>query len=782
MKNINYNNMITQNILRTMAAAAMAAALFGCSKNEPEKPDEPAPEPLPDEISLSFASPAGAETVGVFILGGKATDNVPAKLSAETSRYETMVNTFAEGDKLFAYSPYSQEVKSLDNIAFTIPAEQSIPKAGERSPELSLAVAGPETLPAPAKNVSLETPVTFRDITPYAEFSVSDASGAHAAETVQSVSFTSNGNALTGKLIFDVTGEDPAIKNTADGEKTVTIVPEIVSEVGTGKTAYAAVMAPGSYTGKVVVVTSAARYTFDEISVEAKIGGTTAATELDLAQASLKEIITEMGWKAFATAVDKGDYSMWKNSDGEVKLGADIEVTTYLQRVGAVEKPHDWDGVFNGQGHKIIQHETTVPLFTTIAKDGVVENLVLEGELKKAAYPAGPSTAAIAQINRGTIKNVINAIDINLTGIDEAYMIGGMVILNGGLIEDCHQKGAINVAYNVTKAQIVTYIGGIACFAADAAEYAKDESKVSVGTFRNCTNSGDITVNKVGVANAYLNKFAVGGICAIVQNGTAAAYPLFEGCRNEGKIVRKDDSNGSNMCAAVGGIVGRAANYFQLKAGGAFDVDNYNVYLQIRDCHNTGDIECSAFLTNGWATGPTTSGARMGVAGGIIGYANGFADSPALIAGCTSRCTISGGHSNQSVLLGGIAGMTSRTAIENCTTETKFADSSLGLDDLKVAVVGGVIGYVRHDSSVSGGQYSADIAMPKTSVADAGICAGGSYAGKASQTLTVTGAKFCGSISHKGLEAPVAVTAENLGDNLVSFGTCKADGVTYWTK
>lgn len=126
--------------------------------------------------------------------------------------------------------------------------------------------------------------------------------------------------------------------------------------------------------------------------------------------------------------------------------------------------------------------------------------------------------------------------------------------------------------------------------------------------------------------------------------------------------------------------------------------------------------------------------------------------------------------------------MTSRTAIENCTTETKFADSSLGLDDLKVAVVGGVIGYVRHDSSVSGGQYSADIAMPKTSVADAGICAGGSYAGKASQTLTVTGAKFCGSISHKGLEAPVAVTAENLGDNLVSFGTCKADGVTYWTK
>lgn len=776
--------MTTKNILKALAATAMTAALLGCNKNEPENPDGPASKPLPDEISLSFASPVGVETVGVFITGAKATENVPAKLSAETSRYETKVNTFAEGDKLFAYAPYSTEVTSLDNIAFTIPSEQSVPKSGERNPELTIAVAGPETLPAPAEVVSLESPVTFSDITPYTEFSVSDASGAHSSETIQSISFTSNGNALTGKLVYDITGEAPAIKNAADGEKTVTVVPEIVSEVGTGKTSYTAVMAPGNYTGKVIVETSAARYTFDEVSVEAKTGGATAAAELDLAQANLKEIITEMGWKAFATAVDNGDYSAWKNSDGEVKLGADIETATYLQRVGAVKEPHDWDGVFNGQGHTITQHETTVPLFTVIAKDGVVENLILEGELKKASYPSGPSTAAVAQYNRGIIRNVTNGIEINLTGIDEAYMIGGMVIMNGGLIEDCVQKGDINVAYNVTKAQIITYIGGVACFAADAAEYAKDESKVCVGTFRNCTNSGNITVNKAGsAANGYLNKFAIGGICSIVQNGTAAAYPLFEGCRNEGKIVRKDDSKGSNMCSAIGGIVGRAANYYQLKAGGAFDVDNYNVYLQIRDCHNTGDIECSAFLTQGWSDGKATSCARMGVTGGIIGYVNGFADSPALISACTSKCTLRGGHENQSVILGGIAGMTSHATIENCTAETKFEDSSLDLDALKLAAAGGAIGHVRHDSTVNGGQYSAEIAMPKTEIPYCGMVAGGCYTnGASSQTLTVTGAKFCGSIAHKGLEASVTVTAENLGDNLVSFGTCKTDGVTYWTK
>ena len=153
--------MTTRNILKALAATAMTAALLGCNKNEPENPDGSAPKPLPDEISLSFASPVGVETVGVFITGAKATENVPAKLSAETSRYETKVNTFAEGDKLFAYAPYSETVTSLDNIAFIIPSEQSVPKSGERNPELAIAVAGPETLPVPDESVSLENPVIF---------------------------------------------------------------------------------------------------------------------------------------------------------------------------------------------------------------------------------------------------------------------------------------------------------------------------------------------------------------------------------------------------------------------------------------------------------------------------------------------------------------------------------------------------------------------------------------------------------------------------------------------
>ena len=173
----------------------------------------------------------------------------------------------------------------------------------------------------------------------------------------------------------------------------------------------------------------------------------------------------------------------------------------------------------------------------------------------------------------------------------------------------------------------------------------------------------------------------------------------------------------------------------------------------------------------------------MGVTGGIIGYVNGFADSPALISGCTSKSTLRGGHINQSVILGGIAGMTSHATIENCSAETKFEDSSLELDALKLAAVGGVIGHLRHNSSITGGQYSVEIALPKTEIPYLGVAAGGCYSnGAASQALRITGTKFCGSIAYKGFEPAMAITAENLNDYLISFGNCDTEGVSLWTK
>ncbi len=789
------------------AAAALAAlSAASCTKDLQENALVSGSDS--DKVTLLIAADAVSKTIfgdkgdkyevkweegdkiGIFIASSSA--NVPASLKRIDGKayFETTVSEYAAGDQLCAYYPYSDKAgASASKVTLKVPYIQTQAAPDKFNGANNPMIAVPETLPG--TGTAVETPLKFRHIGAVLEF---DITGVPSDETLKSVQFVSGDGFPAGDMTYNIASvsETAEMSNptVSDGHSDVTVTLSS-ADPATDATVYMTLI-QGTYTGEFIITTDRSRYNYPVQGVHAE-RAVVKTIKVDLSKKTSveNEIKSVEDYEAFVKVVNAGgDYSSWKDASGEVKLRADISTNNNFTRI-----TKEWNGVFNGNGHTMTQNNTTVPLFTVIGKDGVVKNLILEGKLTKASYPSGTSTAAIAQINRGTIKNVENGIDINLANVDVAYMIGGMVIMNGGLMEDCIQSGHINVCYNITKPMtlkvngkdviryfVVTYVGGVACFAADAAEY-KTDATANVGTFRNCVNRGNITINKTGVANSYLGKFAIGGICAIVQNGTQDAYPLFEGCRNKGHIVRKDDSNGLNACSAIGGIVGRAANYYKLSDASAFDVDNYNVYLKISDCHNTGNIESSAFLTNGWALGSSTSGARMGATGGIIGYVNGFADAPAIITGCTSKCTISGGHSNQSVLLGGIAGMTSRTTIESCTAETKFADSSLTLEELKVAIVGGVIGYVRHNSTIAGGQYSSEITMPKTTVADVGICSGGSYAaGNASQTLIVTDAKFCGSIAHKGLETPVTVTAENLGDNLVSFGVCKADGATYGSK
>ena len=787
-----------------ISTAAVLAALLTVSCTKDLQENTPVSGKDSDKVTLLIAADEVTKTtfgvngyevkwekddqIGIFI--ASSSTNVPASLirdDAGKAYFKADVSNYNVGDQLCAYYPYAKNAgKDVSKVTLKVPYIQTQTAPNIFNGSNNPMVAVPETLPK--AGAAVEQPLKFRHIGAVLEF---DITGVPSNEKLKSVQFVSSDGTPAGDMTYniaEVSEKDMPEPIVSDNHSGITVTLSSSEVAGDAKVYM--VLIPGTYTGNICVQTDNGRYSYPNLKIEAvRAEVKTITVNLNNYKAT-KEIRSEQDYEAFVSAVNAGAYSAWVDN-GEVKLGADISTDGNFTRI-----QKDWNGTFNGQGYTITQNNTTVPLFTAIGKKGVVKNLNLEGKLKQASYPSGQSTAAVAQINRGTIKDVTNGIDINLTGIDVSYMIGGMVIMNGGLMEGCTQKGNITVDYNVTKPitvkvnnkdvtkyRVVTYIGGVACFAADAAEYATDDSKVNVGTFRNCANYGNITINKTGVANSYLGKFAMGGICAIVQNGTAEAHPLFEGCRNGGKIVRKDASNGLNACSAIGGIVGRASSYYKLSDDSAFDVDNYNVYLKISDCHNTGDIECSAFLTNGWALGSSTSGARMGATGGIIGYVNGFAEVPAIITDCTSTCTISGGHSNQSVLLGGIAGMTSRTTIENCAAVTNFVDSSLGLDNQKVAVVGGVIGYVRHNSAITGGQYSAEIAMPETTVADIGICAGGSYAGKTPQILTITNAKFCGSIAHKGLEIPVTVTAENLSDNLVSFGNCnKENDITYWNK
>lgn len=352
----------------------------------------------------------------------------------------------------------------------------------------------------------------------------------------------------------------------------------------------------------------------------------------------------------------------------------------------------------------------------------------------------------------------------------------------------CVQRGHIEVNYSLSSIR-TSYVGGLAAFSSIVisedskvqANCESDMSKVAVGDFIECENHGDIIVTKSSsAAGRTFNKFAIGGICAVVHAGTAQKFSKFENCSNFGRVARIDkslsDSNPGSS-APIGGIVGRVADI----SGIYVKVGTPGFYVEISDCKNKGNIENSSWLFNGW-NGETTTGARLGEAGGIVGYVCGLAASPAKITNCTSNCTIKGGDAKGSIILGGIAGMCSYTVISDCTSTVSFEDSSRSdLTLLKTGAVGGIAGYVRNNSTIKGGFVDAKINMPATIVSQFGICTAGSY-NKDNQSVTISGTKVCGSVVYKGLTEPIIVDDRNLKTYLSSFGTCNDDSVTYWNK
>lgn len=519
------------NYMISTAAVLAALLTFSCTKDLQE--NAPVSGKDSDKVTLLIAADEVTKTtfgdkgdkyevkwedtdkIGIFIASSSANVKASLKRIEGKAYFAAKVSNYNAEDQLCAYYPYAENAgKDVSKVTLKVPYIQTQTAPNIFNGSNNPMVAVPETLPK--AGAAVEQPLKFRHIGAVLEF---DITGVPSNEKLKSVQFVSSDGTPAGDMTYniaEVSEKDMPEPTVSDNHSGITVTLSSSEVAGDAKVYM--VLIPGTYTGNICVQTDNGRYSYPNLKIEAVRAEVKTITVNLNNYKTTKEIRSEQDYEAFVSAVNAGAYSAWVDN-GEVKLGADISTDGNFTRI-----QKDWNGTFNGQGHTITQNNTTVPLFTVIGKEGVVKDLYLEGKLKQASYPSGPSTAAVAQINRGTIKNVKNGIDINLTGIDVSYMIGGMVIMNGGLMEDCTQKGNITVDYNVTKPitvkvnnkdvtkyRVVTYIGGVACFAADVAEYATDDSKVNVGTFRNCANYGNITINKTGVANSYLGKFAMGG-------------------------------------------------------------------------------------------------------------------------------------------------------------------------------------------------------------------------------------------------------------------------------
>lgn len=773
-----------------ISTAAVLAALLTVSCTKDLQENTPVSGKDSDKVTLLIAADEVTKTtfgdkgdkyevkweedtdkIGIFI--ASSSTNVPASLKRIEGKayFAAKVSNYNAGDQLCAYYPYAANPKAeASKVTLKVPYIQTQTAPDEFDGSNNPMVAVPINLP-PLENtadVVIPEQLKFRHIGAVLEF---DITGVPATEKLKSVQFvSSNGFPATDNSIYDLTSVTEAGDvNTVAGTyyKSVTVsLKDGGFTPGQSAKVYMTIV-PGTYNGNIYISTdkNLYRYAGQTIDVDRAAVKTIKA---DLSSGSAdksKEIKSALDYEVFAMAANAGDYSAWVDG-GEVKLGADISTPTYFTRIQKV-----WTGKFNGQNHTIKQDASVVPLFTVINEKASVSRLVLEGSKKSMANAGGYGSAAVAQINNGTIENVTNKMvtDLNVTG---GSAIAGMVKCNGGTMRNCVQEGSITVNANIS-AMTTLYVGGIAAFASDADEVSTSKA---VGRFENCTNAAKINVSRTSTKAASLAKFAVGGICAIVHKGSEKEYSVFSVCHNTGDIsVADKDKTSSNGAVAMGGIIGRISNYFS-KGDNAIAVNiTEGYYAKIENCTNTAVLENASYSTAPLISGQ--SGARVGATGGIVGYANGLKAKSIDIIGCTNTGRLLGGYA-KNCLLGGICGQTNYANIENAIVEVEFGDSSLSSSDSQFSAVGGIVGSSLNTLTVKDSFVDISGTLTPNPVG-IGVLQGFVKSG----TPTYTGIQIRANLTYNKGTGKLEVTPENV-ENAALYGpkTLNAPGITYWNK
>ena len=270
-----------------MTLVAAAAALVSCTREETEVNDQ-------TEFVYRFELVEG-ETKATLDNEGvwwEADDHVGVIVGNQNIRADvvesegkkvisfTSESAIEEGTPIYSYYPYSAAVTSAAEAQVTIPTEQ---EGGSVS---AMPMAGIPIELESAVNDAFNGRINFLNLGSIIDFRVYSTNADYANETVESISFNAPGMAVSGTATLDLIG----VSYDETG-KTVT-VPEMTMAVGEGSSSATVtqqvgvaasktdaatptylVVAPGTYTGTIVVNTNAASYTFSFENREFKRNG-----------------------------------------------------------------------------------------------------------------------------------------------------------------------------------------------------------------------------------------------------------------------------------------------------------------------------------------------------------------------------------------------------------------------------------------------------------------------------------------------------------------------------
>lgn len=259
------------------AVAATAFLAFSCAK---EIEEQVMPETKQGAFEYNFRiNREGSKDTKTTLDGTTVKWEVGDKIGVYST---STVNTFGEittlnpvvfpvklnaaiaaGTKVYCYYPYSSanDEKAVNAIQLSIPADQT--GDFDAMPQVSIPFEATSDMAAGSTNVS---DIYFCNLGSVLRFYIFSSGGTYSGETVSSIKFVSE-NALAGNFTINASAVDYntpstlAISGYTAKTLTVTASPAIGTSTGNAGTVDA-VVAPGTYYGKIVVTTDAARYVY----------------------------------------------------------------------------------------------------------------------------------------------------------------------------------------------------------------------------------------------------------------------------------------------------------------------------------------------------------------------------------------------------------------------------------------------------------------------------------------------------------------------------------------
>ena len=450
------------------------------------------------------------------------------------------------------------------------------------------------------------------------------------------------------------------------------------------------------------------------VTLAAAAGGISSAAEL----------------AAFAEAVNAGgDIAAWQDERGEVHLKADIDMSGIKRfaRIG------NFEGVFDGEGHAILNWKTDGGLFRLVAEGSVVRNLVIAESCSMKVSDDGDDAlyaGFVADVNHGILERCENYGSIahrSARSLHDNY-VGGVCGMNKYVVIRCKNGGDISSAGSCPSlaptAEPRMYLGGVlggslgrslpGAFVA----WCENTGRVGYsGAFivshiggivgynmrvktKFCINRGEIVSAARGVeecSDRYCQEMA-GGICGMTKGDVMC-------CDNFGSVTTR--GHAYSLTAGICGsaheslTVGDCDNFapvtststYQASVGGIVGLSRRPVVVS--HCRNKGDVSCGL--------GENTRNSARGIqAAGIVGFINGNEAVSADVRDCVntgrvrsesgraggicgfaSYCDFAGNENLGSVegggaLLGGIVAAFENGSVRGCTNRGDVLAGSKG--------------------------------------------------------------------------------------------------------